>query len=359
MNPELRAAVTLIFCGMIGIVAAFWIVSDPFFQGIEDSTKYNLYAYSSNADYETGTLSINFENYHNDTAFYDFTGNTHHVNDTSADSLDATGYHGQGRNINDGYMDFPDLDITAGTSFTCSMWIYPTAVSGTRHLWSISSSSRWRIINGNLTYNGYGAQSVYSNVSVSTDEWTFITVIYDTTDDDLYQYFNTTCVGHNANAHASTHMDGSGEVSSSAGVYAFLGIMDEWRVWSGDVRTPAELAVDMETAIETPLTINTVTATDVVQLWYQNDTTLDEQQTAGADLQVIFNVFDFSGQTSQYNGIVKVSSGEMRYEDYIRTYDWGDVYNYTIPRRVETWAIAAVVIMISIIFGMILTVVRS
>jgi len=317
------------------ITGAFLDEPMPFLSGLTDSTKYNLFEYSTNAYYETGELAYNMEDKFNSTHLYDFALNDNHGN-ISLGTEGASGIYGDAIS-SPIEITTPDLAIS-GESWSIESWIYPT---GEENMYLMVDNGTFPYIskftNESMRVQWGGIGLYYSNRTVNLNAWNFVALTYNFTSKEYIWYMNNTAttVINSGSYTVATANEWSepiiiGRFKTGQVASQFLGSIDEVRIFKGEVRTQSEIQTDMNTPMGLFLYINGNDG-DVIQLWYNSTDMFQQNTMSGTTTE--FNVYTFSGFSEPFEGIVKAFRDEMNYESPVIQFSYSDYYSYSVPRR--------------------------
>ena len=296
--------------------------------------------------YETGELSYNMEDMFDSSHLYDLSGKSHLGLMSPSLQFDA-GIYGQALRWPSGQILVEDLGIV-GMSFTLQAWVYPSSAdpialagAGTP---SFSYPHITKAQNGSLQYvsTGGAAGSLYSSQPVPLNAWTHVALVYNVTSGTAKWYLNAVEQG-------SKFMGGDrqwsgkwtiGRIGPDMSTSEWKGKIDEFRMYKGVALPQNKIEEDMKTSIAHKLIVTGLTPdSDVAQLWYPNGEFAQThmlQQTANAQGQAEFNVYSWSGRTTPYNAIIRVSHAGRTYSSQILKLNWEDVYNFALSTDYET-----------------------
>jgi len=319
------------------ITGAFLSEPIPFLSGLTDSTKYNLFEYTTNAYYETSEISYNMEDKLNATYLYDFALNDNHgkiLNGTEG----TEGIYGDCFS-----SDTTDIEVIEETinvnneDFTIEMWLYPYS----NNVFFFTQNYTYPIMRTltNMSvqyqYTGGGANILISNVSLNLNKWNYVAFTYNySAPFTLKWYINDTITTVQESGTRSLGTNAHNDFSIiNIGAYTFSnwdGRIDEVRIYDHECRTKEEIELDMVTPIGTLLNINGING-DVVQLWY-NSTNMFQQNTISGTITE-FNVYSFSNGSEPYEGVIRTFRDEMAYTSPVIQFMYGDYYSYSVPLR--------------------------
>ena len=337
-------------------IIAYLILSGTLFSSfnpltsIVEATSYGSFRYVTNMlNYETSEVSYNMEDMYNLTHLYDFSVNGH-FGRTEGLLESETGLYGQSLQWPGGQIIGEDLDIV-DMNFTLEAWIYPTsndsiALAGceTIHPYILKAQ------NGSMRYQYSGGTAVvYSNQSVELNAWTHVALVYDDVSGVAKWYLNGSEQGSKP-VGKGRYWNGRwaiGRWRPDQTLFEWKGKIDEFRIYKGRALTQSKIQEDMRTSMAHKLILTGLTPnSDVAQLWYQNGEFAQAhmlQQTAGANGQVEFNVYSFSGRTEYFNGILKVLRSGRTHTSPLLEFSWGDVFFFSLQTSFTETQIAILI----------------
>ena len=124
-------------------------------------------------------------------------------------------------------------DFTFSGNFTAECWVYPTSVTGSRHLFALGTETTGRyhfsLESGVVTGNFYGSTSTTFGGSISTNTWTHIALVR--SGSTIRVYVNGTALG-TTETNSST-INNTGQLTIGAdnnGINSIIGYIDEVRI---------------------------------------------------------------------------------------------------------------------------------
>lgn len=305
--------------------------------------------YDRNENYETGLLSLDCENKVNTTAYFDFSGNCNDGNITGVIDYQY-GYFGRCAEFRGvGYDD--NITISNESEFdldvwTIMLWVKFDSVLSTRHIMrkkdglitnfmlSIVSASGEMNFETRWSYNnGLQLYLRTDDIDVAIDTWYNIAWSFDYTYAKHTDFYvnGTKEINYDISATFNPDQNNAPVVfGATTGLdYNFDGLQDEMRIYPTAL-TQEEILIRMNEPIKAKLIVEDLEANeDVVQLRFENET-IFEQQLADSEGKAIFNIFEFSNCSDEFNGVLNVYHGDIQYEGYVMVLFWGDIYKFTL-----------------------------
>ncbi len=124
-------------------------------------------------------------------------------------------------------------DFTFAGNFTAEAWIYPTSVTGSRHLFALGTETTGRyhfsLESGVVTGNFFGSASTTFGGSISINTWTHIALVR--SGSTITAYVNGTALGTTETNSSAINNTGQLTIGAdNSGTNAFVGYIDEVRI---------------------------------------------------------------------------------------------------------------------------------
>lgn len=303
--------------------------------------------YDRNENYETGLLSLDYENKVNTTAYFDFSGNCNDGNITGVIDYQY-GYFGRCAEFR-GIGNDDNITISNESEFdldvwTIMLWVKYDAVTSARYIvrkandTTINFQIKSSFANGEYnfeiryTYNGLQLYLYTNDINIQTNVWYHLAWSFDYTYAKHMDFYvnGTKEINYDISATYNPDQNNGIVVFGYNGLdYNFDGLMDEIRIYPTAL-TQEEILIRMNEPIKAKLIIEDLEANeDIVQLRFENET-IFEQQLADSEGKAIFNIFEFSNCSDEFNGVLNVYHGDIQYEGYVMVLFWGDIYKFTL-----------------------------
>jgi hypothetical protein len=303
--------------------------------------------------YEASEVSFNMEDIYNSTHLYDFSGKNH-LGAKSPSLQFESGIYGQALQWPTGEIVVEDLGIVS-MSFTLEAWVFPSSgdaltLAGAGLSPGLPYPYITKAQNGSMRYVSTGGEgSLYSSQGVPLNAWTHVALVYDVTSGIAKWYLNAAEQGSRF-VGGDRRWSGRwaiGRIGPGITTSEWKGKIDEFRIYKGVALSQSKIQEDMKTRIGHKLTVTGLTPnSDIAQLWYTDGEfarTHMLQQTADTEGKVEFNVYSWSGRTTPYNAIIRVSRAGRTYSSQTLRLNWEDVYNFSQDTNYTETVIAGVV----------------